>query len=332
LRDQIVLGRLYGIDVNYPEFEASLTQEHQSVGFLATATNIALTTSAAVVAANEAKTLLAATAAGVTGVREGYDKDVLFDRSIALLQQQMRTQRALVRARIVDRLTLDVSAYPLELALSDVEAYYRAGTITGALIGASEDAGIRLNQAKAEENEAIVTRFGTTRYGTAILAYFRRGPAERDAVVRWLSKNGIAAPVAIFANSPDYAAEQARLATQLGLVAALAPPQRPSPVPIVRVATNTQTSAPGPSPRPFPGPSVTEPAGPRPRVDQPATLNSQEIEHRLRTYYRSRSGKEKLDFENRVKRVRPDLLVADFLSRPDYEADRILVLDELRLR
>ncbi len=329
LRDQIVLGRLYGIDVNYPEFEASLTQERQTVGFLATATNIALTTSAAVVAANEAKTLLAATAAGVTGAREGYDKDVLFDRSIALLQQQMRTQRALVRARIVGRLALDVTAYPLELALSDVETYYRAGTITGALIGASEDAGIRLNQAKALENEVVVTRFGPTRYGATILAYFRRGPTEREAVVGWLRDNGITVPVAIFANSPDYAAEQARAAARFGLTRDVAAPQLPPSVRPVRVATPVVQRAPGPF---IPGPAVPVPPRPGPDTSQPTPLSSREITARLRSYYQSISGQDKVAFENRIRKVRPDLLVADFLWRPDYEADRIAILNELHLQ
>ena len=196
LRDQIVLARMYAIDLYYSEYEARLTQERQNVGFYSTVANLALTSSATLFAANETKTILTAVATGLTGTKEAYQKEVLIEKTIAILQQQMRARRKEVKVRIISRLSLAAESYPLELALADIETYYRAGTITGALIDVAEETGVRLSEARAMEEQVVVTKFApVTDFGTRIRAFAR---VNLPAVQAYLARNHDGLPLALF--------------------------------------------------------------------------------------------------------------------------------------
>lgn len=217
LRDQIVLARMYAIDLYYSEYEANLTRERQNVGFLSTVANLALTSSATLVAAKETKTILSAVATGLTGAKEAYDKEILIEKTIAILQQQMRARRKEIKVSIIGRLSLDQSSYPLELALTDVESYYRAGTITGALIDVSEETGVRLAQARAIEERIVVTRFAPVAdLGTRIRAFVRVSAANLRAVQDYLASNHPGTAIAEFVRVGSRP-EQLRMIQQLNI-------------------------------------------------------------------------------------------------------------------
>jgi hypothetical protein len=196
IRDQIVFARMYAADLFYSEYEASLTRERQNVGFFTTLASLALTASATAVVAAEAKTILAAVATGLTGAKEAYDKEILIEKTIAILQQQMRTRRNEVKVIILKRLAMDPSAYPLELALTDVESYYRAGTITGAFIDVSQATGVRLADARDQEEKVVLTRFApVSDLGTRIRVLARK---HSEAAFEYLRDNHDSMPLATF--------------------------------------------------------------------------------------------------------------------------------------
>jgi len=189
-----------------------LTRERQNVGFYSTIANLALTSSATVFAATETKTILSAVATGLTGTREAYDKEILIEKTITILQQQMRTRRKEVKVLILERLARDAGTYPLELALTDLESYYRAGTLTGALIDVSEATGVRLADAKEIERQVVVSRFSpVTDPGQRIRAHARRKPTE---VTDYLARNHGGMPLAVFVRN-------APLSDQLRMIKAL---------------------------------------------------------------------------------------------------------------
>jgi hypothetical protein len=182
------------------------------VGFYSTVASLALTSSATLVAANETKSILSALATGLTGTREAYDKEILIEKTITILQQQMRTRRKEVKVTILERLGRDTATYPLELALTDLESYYRAGTLTGALIDVSEATGFRLSEARRLEEEVVVTRFAPVRdLGQRIRAFARNNIA---AVTTYLKNNHGEMPLAEFARnaSPE---DQLRMINKL---------------------------------------------------------------------------------------------------------------------
>ncbi|MDH2348711.1 hypothetical protein [Bradyrhizobium sp. SSUT77] len=85
-----------------------------------------------------------------------YNNDILLAQSIRTIQKQMRASRNLIAADISAKLIKSVSDYPLSTALSDVEDYYNAGTLTTGVIDASTTVGIKETSTKElKQNVAL---------------------------------------------------------------------------------------------------------------------------------------------------------------------------------
>jgi hypothetical protein len=138
IRNDWIGARMYAIDIQYTPYEAALTKERQGVGFGAAATTIALTTASGLVAPVATKNVLTGLAGFVTGARAAYDSDILLSHSVQWIQSQMEAKRSEISSRILRGMKLSTTDYPLVAALSDLEAYYRAGTFTGGLLSANE--------------------------------------------------------------------------------------------------------------------------------------------------------------------------------------------------
>jgi hypothetical protein len=138
IRNDYIAARMYAIDIQYTPYEAALTKERQGVGFGAAATTVALTTASGLVSPVATKNVLTGLAGFVTGARAAYDSDVLLSHSVQWIQSQMEANRAYVSNRILNGMKQSTTDYPLAAALSDLEAYYRAGTFTGGLLSTSE--------------------------------------------------------------------------------------------------------------------------------------------------------------------------------------------------
>src|SRR5882724_10933197 len=138
IRNDWIGARMYAIDIQYTPYEAALTKERQGVGFGAAATTIALTTASGLVAPVATKNVLTGLAGFVTGARAAYDSDILLSHSVQWIQSQMEAKRSEISSRILRGMKLSTTDYPLAAALSDLEAYYRAGTFTGGLLSTNE--------------------------------------------------------------------------------------------------------------------------------------------------------------------------------------------------
>jgi hypothetical protein len=99
------------------------------------------------------KSVLSAIASGTTGIKTSYLKNFYDQQTRAAVVQKMRALRATQLATIADdgHMKAGPSNYGLEAGLSDLAAYYSAGTIIGALQGIAETAGA--DQAKAKDQQ-----------------------------------------------------------------------------------------------------------------------------------------------------------------------------------
>jgi hypothetical protein len=158
-RNSLIAGRMYAIDIQYTAYEGALTRERQNVGFGAAAATLGLTTASGLVTAVATKDILTGAAGFVTGARAAYDNDILFSHSVQWIQSQMRARRADIGRRILDGTRLSTDQYPLALALSDLEAYYRAGTFTGGLISTTETVGADARFSEQLRDERIQVTF-----------------------------------------------------------------------------------------------------------------------------------------------------------------------------
>ena len=148
IRNEIIAQRMYAIDVQYTLYENALTRETQEVGFGALSTAEGLSTAATLVVPAATKTILSAAATGVLAIKGHYDSEVLLAQSMRTIQKQMRASRNLIAAGISAKLVQSVADYPLSTALSDLEEYYAAGTLTTGVIDTSTTVGIKEDDTK----------------------------------------------------------------------------------------------------------------------------------------------------------------------------------------
>lgn len=148
-RNNLVTTRKYAIDITFSEFEKSLFRETREVGFWATIVSLGLTGGASLAGVTAANALSAA-ATGVTGTRAAYEKEILAEKTVMAIFTAMHANRTKIEVRIRQGLKRPISDYPLGLALGDLEDYYYAGTILGALVAITESVGSEGSEAKRD--------------------------------------------------------------------------------------------------------------------------------------------------------------------------------------
>jgi hypothetical protein len=183
-RNEYVARRMYIIDVEYSDYEAALTSERQKFTFGAAVTGGALNTIGALSPAGATARALNGAAGAVNATSGYYDSDLVIAKTIQIVEAQMRGQRDLVAKTILQRRDESTTTYPLAAALSDLEDYYRAGTMNSGLIQAAGDAAN--NAAGAAAAKDIVVTYGSNA-STATLAACLNKPGAVDKLVALMS-------------------------------------------------------------------------------------------------------------------------------------------------
>ncbi len=217
-RDEFITARMSGIDIQFSAYETSLRQERQQLGFLATTTNIALMGTSSLIAPVQTKNILSAAAGGLTGANAAYNDDILLNRTIQVLQSQMRANRSRKAAFILAKLGSPISVYPIGMAQSDLEDYYQAGTLTSALVEVTHSVAQQAINAKYEKEGAIVITQPASdeTYRALISLLYPRGIRSginvevRDEVLKVLGKNKASYP--LYLHDPKYSVVRFELA------------------------------------------------------------------------------------------------------------------------
>jgi hypothetical protein len=137
-RDAVIAARLQIMDQNFLAFKAQLRAQITGLNLGTDLAALGLTAAAAVTSGGTAKALAAAST-GVIGVGTAFNKDALFQQTLPAIFSQMDADRSAVRIRTAQAQG-DISKYPLLLALTDLAAYERAGTIESATASLTQSA------------------------------------------------------------------------------------------------------------------------------------------------------------------------------------------------
>lgn len=202
-RNEIIAARMREIDSYYFAFEASLIRERQELGFVSSIVSLGLTGAVPLASSLGTKNALGAAATFVQGGSKAFSDEVLFQKTVQVLATQMRARRAFVAADIITRMrTLDLDAYPLSMALGDLDEYYAAGTIAGALIEIQKTVGTESRAAEDAKSAVMEVKFApTTSLGARIQAFALSSSDNRARVSSWLDQNGGGMPRAFFIRS-----------------------------------------------------------------------------------------------------------------------------------
>ena len=140
-RDKFITGRLVQIDLRYLIFLRTLTADKQQLDSAVDIATLTLNLAGTLVGAARAKTNLAAAAAGIGGSKTSIDKHFYYEKSIEALVATMNGRRKEVLAHILQALDGDHEEYRLTQAVVDLNQYYLAGTLNGAIAFIQSDAG-----------------------------------------------------------------------------------------------------------------------------------------------------------------------------------------------
>jgi hypothetical protein len=140
-RDEVVTGRIRAIDLHFGTFQQAVFREGVSTNLGADLILLGLGGATATTGGAVAKAALGATSAGVAGAKASIDKNVYFEKTMPALLGQMLASRKTTLVKIQEGLDKNVNLYPLNQALIDLEDYYNAGTIPGAIVAIVEQAG-----------------------------------------------------------------------------------------------------------------------------------------------------------------------------------------------
>jgi hypothetical protein len=140
-RNKIIYDLIFIINDYYDRYELSRYATVAGIGFAGDVATLGLDTAATAVGGAGLKTLLAAISTGVGGTKIAAQRDFLQNQNVGLLVQKMRQLRGEVFQRLQSRLHDPVEAYPLEAALVDLQDYFHAGTLIGAIQALSNETG-----------------------------------------------------------------------------------------------------------------------------------------------------------------------------------------------
>jgi hypothetical protein len=141
-RDSVIDGRLRAFDITFRQFERRLSRESVYGGTVYDWTLLALNGTAALVGGEQAKTALNLISSAIVGGKAAVDRNVYYENTLPAIRAQLSANRLSILSEIrTKQKMLAYSDYPLAAALQDLDRYYRAGSLPGAIDGIVESAG-----------------------------------------------------------------------------------------------------------------------------------------------------------------------------------------------
>lgn len=138
-RNELIEDALPYVDIAYEDFITDLTAGRDRTNFIADV--VELGTSAAIGITNGERPIqiLGVALTAFRGGRRSADLNFYRDQSTPILITKMDGNRAKVRAAILTREREGVDTYPIGAAISDIVAYYNAGTLVRAFTELQKD-------------------------------------------------------------------------------------------------------------------------------------------------------------------------------------------------
>jgi hypothetical protein len=151
-RDLIVGTLIRAIDLQYDVFRQQLYRSSGALNLTADVAVLGLSAAGTLLTPAGTKAILAGISGVVTGTKTSIDKNLLFDKSVALLLERMDALRSAKLLEIQKGLSKPTwDAYTLPTALVDIGAYYSAGTIPSAMTSINAQTGQKKADVEKED-------------------------------------------------------------------------------------------------------------------------------------------------------------------------------------
>jgi hypothetical protein len=160
-RNKLIYTGVEQIDIVFNQYRKNSRKRNDLLQFLFDLLEIAMSSTAAVINGERAKTVLNEVLTGFKGIHTAANKDFrLLEAQIIF--NKMVANRANVLKAIYGKVNDDVRSYPWEKARSDLRNYFFAGTMDDALSSLNVDTGAEAKEAvKAKDDKEIELRIST---------------------------------------------------------------------------------------------------------------------------------------------------------------------------
>jgi hypothetical protein len=149
-RNKFIASRLVITNIEYLKYIKSMSAESAQVHSATDILVLTLDIAATAFSAASTKTVLTALSSTAGGVRLAIDKNAYFEKTMSALIASMNAQRKEILTRIIRGTGMDLNGYPFEQAYADINDYYLAGTLQGALSSIQTEAGNKEAKASSE--------------------------------------------------------------------------------------------------------------------------------------------------------------------------------------
>jgi hypothetical protein len=146
-RNKFVSSRLVIINIEYLKYIKSLSAEESQIHAATDILILSLDIASTALTPVSTKTVLSALSAAIGGVRLSIDDNFYYQKTVPVLIAAMNAERKSIMLKVIQGMAKNLNGYPFEQALSDVNEYYLAGTIPGALNAIQKDSGAKENDA-----------------------------------------------------------------------------------------------------------------------------------------------------------------------------------------
>jgi hypothetical protein len=153
IRNKLIYTGVEQIDIVFNQYRKNSRKRNDLLQFLFDFLEIAMSSTAAVINGERAKSVLNEVLTGFKGVHTAANKDFrLLEAQIVF--NKMVANRAKVLTAIYEKLNDDVRSYPWEKARTDLRDYFFAGTMDDALSSLNVDTGSEAKEAVKDKDDA----------------------------------------------------------------------------------------------------------------------------------------------------------------------------------
>ncbi|MAG55126.1 MAG: hypothetical protein CMJ83_02435 [Planctomycetes bacterium] len=149
-RNEILNGRIRAIDIHFNAFRQDLHRQGLRLNIGIEWAVLGINAAGTFVGGSSTKAILHAIATGLQGGKATFDKHAFFDEAMPAVLAKMTSRRKEVLVSLRTRMGTNLASYSLHEGLIDIEDYYTAGTIPGALIDITETSGQKAKAAEAK--------------------------------------------------------------------------------------------------------------------------------------------------------------------------------------
>jgi hypothetical protein len=177
-RNEMIEARTVLIDRRFYAWARNLLREEAGKNLAVDTAVIALNTTGTLTGGALVKSILSAVSAGIVGIKGSFDKNAYYEKTIVALLLKMEAEREKIKLAMAQKASQSIADYTITGAISDLERLYTAGTLRGALISITEEAGKDASQAKTLRRQFLID----SRHDTAFLDAQKEVAALRTAI------------------------------------------------------------------------------------------------------------------------------------------------------